>query len=96
MSEPLTKSDIEAALRDLPGWRHEDDALRKTFTFSDFREAFSFLVRVAFEAEAQAHHPEIANVYNRVTLALTTHDAGNRVTARDVRLARSIEAFNWT
>ncbi|GIV62213.1 4a-hydroxytetrahydrobiopterin dehydratase [Rhodocaloribacter litoris] len=96
MAEPLRPSEIEAALQDLPGWRYEADRLTKTFIFSSFREAVGFIVRLAFEAEALNHHPELTNVYNRVTLALTTHDAGNRVTVRDVRLARAIEAFNWT
>lgn len=73
------------------GWAYEGDALTRTFTFADFRAAFAFLVRVAFEAEAADHHPEITNVYDRVTLRLTTHDAGDRVTARDLDLAVAID-----
>ncbi len=88
---PLTDEQVEQALAGLSGWEHSGDVLRKTFTLADFRAAVAFLVRVAFEAEARDHHPEIRNVYDRVDLALTTHDAGNRVTEKDVDLARAIE-----
>lgn len=91
--EPLTDDRIRAALTDLPGWSHEDDALAKTFTFDDFRAALAFIVRVGFEAEQRGHHPNLTNVYNRVEIALTTHDAGDRVTEKDVDLARAIEAI---
>ena len=92
---PLTHEEIEAALAGLPGWRHEEDKLKKTFRFQDFREAVSFIVRLAFDAEKHGHHPELSNVYHTVNIALTTHDAGNRVTDKDVALARAIEAFSW-
>jgi 4a-hydroxytetrahydrobiopterin dehydratase len=93
--EPLGPSEIAAALSDLPGWEHVDNALRKEFRFGSFREAMSFLVRVAFEAEQRNHHPEIENVYNRVVLTLRTHDAGGEVTVKDVDLARAVESFSW-
>jgi 4a-hydroxytetrahydrobiopterin dehydratase len=93
MAEPLNDEQISEALLDLPGWSHEGDALRRSLEFADFREAVAFIVRVAFEAEQRNHHPEITSVYNRIELALTTHDAGNRVTARDVALAEAIEAL---
>ena len=92
---PLTSQEIADALADLPGWSHEDDALKKTFKLGDFREAVGFIVRLAFEAEALDHHPNLHNVYATIDLALTTHDAGNRVTAIDVKLARAIEDFSW-
>lgn len=91
--EPLSDEQIRRALADLPGWSHEDDALAKTFTFDDFRMALAFIVRVGFEAEQRNHHPNLTNVYNRVELALMTHDADNRVTAKDVDLARAIQAL---
>ncbi|CAM3266683.1 4a-hydroxytetrahydrobiopterin dehydratase [Rhodothermus bifroesti] len=94
-AEPLSREAIEAALAELKGWRFAEDRLQKTYTFGSFREAVSFIVRIAFEAEQQNHHPELHNVYNRVTIALTTHAAGNRVTARDVELARAIERIAW-
>ncbi len=92
---PLSVSEIEEALTGLPGWTFSNDALKKTFTFGSFQEAVSFIVRMAFKAERQGHHPELFNVYNRVELTLRTHDAGNTVTAADVALAQSIEAFAW-
>ncbi len=93
--EPLTTQQIAEALAGLPGWRHEEDKLKKTFRFQNFREAVSFIVRMAFEAEEHNHHPELRNVYHTVDIALTTHDAGNRVTDMDVGLARAIEDFSW-
>lgn len=94
--EPLSREEIDRALRDLPGWSFEEDQLRKTFTFESFREAVSFIVRMAFYAEELDHHPELHNVYNRVRIALTTHDAGDKVTEMDLALARAIEDFAWT
>ncbi len=90
---PLDADQINTALADLPGWTWEDDALAKTFTFDGFRDALAFIVRLGFEAEQRDHHPNLTNVYNRVELALTTHDAGNRVTDKDVDLARAIQAL---
>ncbi len=91
--EPLTDDRVRVALADLPGWRHAGDALAKTFTFDGFRAALAFIVRVGFEAEQRDHHPTLTNVYDRVEIALTTHDAGNRVTEKDVDLARAIETI---
>lgn len=92
---PLDEEALKSALATLPAWRVEDDALRRTFRFSNFREAMSFLVRISFEAEQRDHHPEIFNVYDRVELTLRTHDAGNRITKADVELARAIDALSW-
>lgn len=72
-------------------WTEEAHQLKKSFTFQDFTEAFAFMTRVAFLAEAQQHHPNWSNVYNRVDIVLTTHDAGNVVTEKDRKLARSID-----
>ncbi len=80
---------------DLDGWTHEDDKLKKTFEFTDFRAAISFIVRMSFFAEAMNHHPELENVYNTVSIALTTHDAGGQVTQLDIDLATEIEGFSW-
>jgi len=91
MSAPLSTNELAAALRDLPGWSTAGDALEKTFTFGDFSEALGFIVRLGVEAERLNHHPHLTNVWNRVTLRLNTHDAGNKVTARDVALARAVE-----
>lgn len=93
MSEPLPADAVASRLADLPGWRHEDDRLKKTFSFSSFREAMSFLLRLSYEAEERDHHPEIFNCYNRVEIGLNTHDAGGKVTEKDFSLAAAIEAL---
>ena len=87
---PLTNDEITEALRGLDGWAVMDDKLTRKYKFKDFREAIGFLVRVAFEAEQMDHHPEVYNVYNNVTLALTTHDVEGKVTQKDVDLASRI------
>lgn len=93
--DPLSDEAIQDALADLDGWTHADDSIQKTYEFSDFREAISFIVRLSFFAEEMNHHPELENVYNTVSVALTTHDAGGAVTALDVELASKIEGFVW-
>ena len=76
----------------LPGWSLAEghDAIRREFRFRDFSEAWGFMARVALLAEAQDHHLEWSNVYNRVEILLTTHDAGG-LSERDLRLARAID-----
>ena len=93
----LTDAERDEALAALPGWSHEAerDAIAKSFRFSDFGEAFAFMTRVALEAEKADHHPEWSNVWNKVDIALTTHSAGG-LTAKDVALARKIEAIAGT
>jgi 4a-hydroxytetrahydrobiopterin dehydratase len=85
------------ALKSLPGWAATPgrDAIAKTFKFADFSEAFAFMTRAALKAEQMDHHPEWFNVYNRVDVTLTTHDADG-VTQRDVDLARAMERFAAT
>ena len=95
MSKPLTPDEIASALTKLPGWTLEHDALVKTFKFGSFREAMSFMERVAFEAEELNHHPEWTNVYNKVVVRLNTHDAGNKVTQNDVELASRFQKISW-
>jgi 4a-hydroxytetrahydrobiopterin dehydratase len=72
-------------------WKEEKDKLKKSFTFKDFNEAFSFMTRVALIAEKMNHHPYWTNVYNQVTIELSTHDAGNKITAKDRQLAIAID-----
>ncbi|HMN06512.1 MAG TPA: 4a-hydroxytetrahydrobiopterin dehydratase [Flavobacteriales bacterium] len=74
-------------------WQEKDNKLQRTFTFKDFSEAFAFMARVALIAEAEGHHPEWSNVYNRVEIKLNTHDAGGVVTDKDRRMARRIDAL---
>lgn len=95
MSSPLPAHEITAAAAKLPGWSYERDALTKTFQFKSFREALSFMVHVGFIAEEMNHHPEWTNVYNRVVVRLNTHDAGDKVTDKDVELAKRIQQVSW-
>ncbi len=93
MTQPLTDDAIASALAELPGWARDGEALAKTFEFDDFKQAFGFMTRVAFEAEAAGHHPDWSNVYRTVTIRLNTHDAGGQVTQKDVDLARAIQGL---
>ena len=90
----LTDAEREAALAALPDWSLRGDglAIERKLTFADFGEAFGFMTRVAIAADKADHHPEWFNVYNRVEITLTTHDAGG-LSARDVALARVIDAM---
>lgn len=72
-------------------WQEKDNCLEASFQFQDFRQAFAFMTEVAFYAEAQEHHPNWRNLYNRVHISLSTHDAGNIVTKKDSKLAASID-----
>ena len=74
------------------GWRHEDNALRREFTFTNFAEAFAFMTSIAVMAEAVDHHPDWSNSYNTVAIALTSHDKGC-VTQRDSSLATQINTL---
>jgi 4a-hydroxytetrahydrobiopterin dehydratase len=92
MSIPkLSDSDRNAALAKLPDWTLRADglAIERAFKFADFSEAFAFMTRVALLAEQADHHPEWSNVYNRVEITLTTHDAGG-LSQRDVAMATEI------
>lgn len=92
MTQPLSPEERAAALAGLTGWRTVEgrDAIARSLRFADFSQAFAFMTRVALAAERLNHHPEWFNVWNRVDITLTTHDAGG-VTNRDVELARIID-----
>jgi 4a-hydroxytetrahydrobiopterin dehydratase len=94
MIAKLSGEERNTALAELKEWTHdlERDGLRRRFTFADFGQAFGFMVQVALLAEKADHHPEWSNVWNRVDILLTTHDAGG-LSARDVKLARQIDAL---
>jgi 4a-hydroxytetrahydrobiopterin dehydratase len=94
MTNPLNEVEITESLEQLSGWKWQDDRLKKTFFFTNFREAMSFILRVSYEAEERNHHPEIFNCYNRVEIGLNTHDAGGKVTQKDIDLARAIEKLS--
>ena len=91
MTTPLTETEIDQFLKQLTSWVWQDNSLKKSFSFTSFREAMSFVLRISYEAEEINHHPEIFNCYNRVEIALNTHDAGGMVTEKDIELARMIE-----
>ncbi|SFR48954.1 4a-hydroxytetrahydrobiopterin dehydratase [Robiginitalea myxolifaciens] len=93
--EALTINEITDKLKDLSGWEFQDNALTTTLEFQDFREAFTLMTRIAFECEAQNHHPNWTNVYNQLEIRLNTHDAGG-VTEKDFKLAATIEALIHT
>ncbi len=92
MVDKLAGDARRSALKNLQGWSEAEgrDAIQKSFRFANFNQAFAFMTRVALKAEKMNHHPEWFNVYNRVDIVLTTHDAGG-VTERDVELARFID-----
>ena len=96
MSEPLSKEEIYQILEDLKEWEWNEDKLKKSFQFSDFKEAMGFILRISYEAEAADHHPDIFNCYSRVEIGLNTHDAGGKVTEKDIDLARAIEKISTT
>ena len=91
MPARLSDLEIQRALGNLPGWARRGDVLTKTFSFSRFPEGIDFVARVARQAEAANHHPDIDIRYTKVTLTLTTHDAGG-ITTNDLELAGAIEA----
>ncbi|NLE22603.1 MAG: 4a-hydroxytetrahydrobiopterin dehydratase [Actinobacteria bacterium] len=90
--DTLDHQQIAAALADLDGWEFQDGVLVRTFRFSDFVRAVDFVDRLAAIAEERRHHPDIDIRYNKVTLRLSSHDAGG-VTERDVQLAEAIQAL---
>ena len=94
MVERLSDEDVQAALADLTGWELEEgrSAITRQFTFKDFNETFGFMTQVALQAERMDHHPEWVNIYNRVEITLSTHDAGG-LSERDIQLARFINGM---
>ena len=88
-----SEQNIQGKIKDLNEWSFKNNALEKHFEFKNFTEAMAFLVQLAFIAEKQNHHPEILNVYNKVTLRLSTHDEDG-VTDKDFKLAAAIDSLN--
>lgn len=92
MENKLSEEQRNDFLSKYPDWEHDParDAIRKTFKFKNFSEAFAFMTRIAMLAEKMIHHPEWFNVYNRVEVTLTTHDAGG-LSEKDVKMAKYME-----
>ena len=94
MTAKLTGPERAKALASLPKWQEVAgrDAIKRSLKFADFGEAFAFMTRVALTADKMDHHPEWANVYNKVEIVLSTHDAGG-ISEKDVALAKFIDRF---
>ncbi len=95
MADKLSEAETTAALASLDGWErvHNRDAIQKMFKFKNFLDAFAFMTRIAPVAEEMNHHPEWSNVYNRVEVTLTTHDAGG-LTDLDIQLAGKMDGLS--
>ncbi len=93
MLEKLSKTSSTELLATLPNWKHDDvrDAITREFVLADFAQAFAFMTQIAIQAEKRNHHPEWFNVYNRVTITLTTHDV-NGLSQQDIDLAHYADA----
>ena len=88
----LSSEQISEELKNLPGWSVKDEKLHRGFEFGDFNEAFGFMTRAAMHIEKMNHHPEWFNVYNKLTVDLTTHDAGG-ITENDINLAKILNSL---
>ena len=88
----LSQIDIDEELKKISGWNVVNEKLHKEFQFDSFNQAFGFMTRAAMEIEKMNHHPEWFNVYNRITIELTTHDAGG-ITKNDVNLAKILNSL---
>lgn len=93
MTTPLNQAEIDTALDGLDDrWTQAGNALQATVVFADFQAAIAFMAAQAAAIDAAGHHPEWSNVYNRLTIRLTTHDAGDHITVKDVDLARLLDS----
>lgn len=88
--DKLDQKTIDERLEKIDGWEYSDNAIHTTIEFTDFKEAFATMTRIAFEVEKQNHHPKWTNTYNELTISLSTHDAGG-ITEKDFKLAHAIE-----
>jgi 4a-hydroxytetrahydrobiopterin dehydratase len=88
----MSESELDTALRELPGWRVASGKLRREYAFGDFVRAWGFMTSAALVIQQMDHHPEWSNVYDRVTVELVTHDLGG-IGTRDVALARKLESI---
>ena len=89
----LEKSELEEAISKFPKWEYQEESLKQDFIFSDFREAFEFMVQVAEIAETLNHHPDWSNSWNEVSIAISTHSAGG-LTALDLKFVEKVESLS--
>jgi len=90
--KPFSEVEIIELLKDFEGWSYNENAIHTSLEFDDFKDAFSVMTRIAFEAEKLNHHPDWTNIYNTLQISLSTHDAGG-VTNKDFELAKIIDAL---
>jgi 4a-hydroxytetrahydrobiopterin dehydratase len=88
----ISTEKVSEEIKNLPGWSIKDEKLHKDFEFESFNQAFGFMTRAAMEIEKMNHHPEWFNVYNRLSVDLTTHDAGG-ITENDIQLAKILNSL---
>ena len=88
--KPYTEKEVKEKLKEFEGWEYDDNAIHTAFEFENFKETFTIMTRIAFEAERLEHHPDWTNVYNKLHITLSTHDAGG-VTDKDFEFARVID-----
>ena len=88
--KPYTEEQVQEKLKEYEGWEYDDNAIHTAFEFENFKEAFTIMTRIAFEAERLEHHPDWSNVYNKLHISLNTHDAGG-VTDKYFELAKVID-----
>jgi 4a-hydroxytetrahydrobiopterin dehydratase len=90
--KPLSENDIHEKLKEFPNWEYFENSIHTTLEFENFKDCFAIMTRVAFEAEEMQHHPDWTNIYNRLAIALNTHEAGG-VTEKDFKLAMIIDGL---
>lgn len=88
----LTEDQIQEHLSGIDNWEYSDNGIHTTIEFNDFKDCFAVMTRIAFEAEGMGHHPDWNNVYNTLSITLSTHDAGG-LTEKDFKLAKIIDAL---
>jgi 4a-hydroxytetrahydrobiopterin dehydratase len=91
--EKLSDIEIQAELKSLSGWKHENNSLQKTYLFPTFEDVIAFMNTCAPSISQANHHPEWTNVYNKLSIVLRTHDANNSVTKKDINMAKFLEAL---
>ncbi len=91
----LTPDELANAMQDLPGWELEGDKIKKMYTLENYTAGLAFAVTVGTLAEAHGHHPDMMIGWRKVTVTFTTHDSGNKITQKDVDIARAIESLGY-
>jgi 4a-hydroxytetrahydrobiopterin dehydratase len=93
--QPMTDEAVAKALKTLPGWSHKNDTIEKTYSFDNYLAGLAFATTVGTMAQGFDHHPDILIKWRKVTVTFSTHDAGSKVTATDIKVAEAIEALPY-